>query len=69
MSAFLGDDGSVACQTVVNHLGQYSIWPAGREVPDGWRASGFSGTRDACLAHIDAVWPEPISAYSKYKGE
>ncbi|GAA3124876.1 MbtH family protein [Planomonospora corallina] len=49
---------------VVNHEEQYSIWPAGRELPDGWRAEGASGSREECLAHIERVWTDlrPLSA-------
>lgn len=48
---------------VVNHEEQYSIWTADREPPPGWRATGFTGTRDECLAHIEAVWTDlrPLS--------
>lgn len=41
---------------VLNEEEQYSIWLAERAIPPGWRASGFSGTKEACLAHIDATW-------------
>ena len=49
---------------VVNHEEQYSIWPEGRDLPDGWRLEGFSGSREECLAHIDRVWTDlrPLSA-------
>jgi MbtH protein len=48
---------------VLNHEEQYSIWPAGRELPAGWRGDGFSGLKDLCLAHIDEVWTDmrPLS--------
>lgn len=48
---------------VVNHEEQYSIWPADRELPDGWRAAGFTGDKEACLAHIEEVWTDmrPLS--------
>jgi MbtH protein len=48
---------------VVNHEEQYSIWPADREVPQGWTATGFAGPKDACLAHIAEVWTDmrPLS--------
>ncbi|GAA2853754.1 hypothetical protein GCM10010517_11630 [Streptosporangium fragile] len=51
-------------RVVVNHEEQYSIWPAGRELPDGWREEGVSGTKEECLAHIDRVWTDlrPLSA-------
>ena len=43
---------------VVNHEEQYSIWPAGRTCPAGWTETGFSGPKDACLAHIATVWTD-----------
>jgi MbtH protein len=27
-------------------------------VPEGWTATGFSGRKDACLAHIQEVWTD-----------
>lgn len=48
---------------VVNHEDQYSIWPAGRDIPLGWQADAFEGTRAECLAHIARVWTDmrPLS--------
>lgn len=48
---------------VVNHEEQYSVWPVDKPVPAGWRAAGFTGTRDECLAHVDEVWTDmrPLS--------
>ncbi len=48
---------------VLNDEEQYSIWWADRELPAGWRSSGFEGTRDECLAHIDEMWTDmrPLS--------
>jgi uncharacterized protein YbdZ (MbtH family) len=43
---------------VINHEDQYSIWPEGREIPLGWRATGMSGTKPECLAHVDKVWTD-----------
>ncbi|MEU8383606.1 MbtH family protein [Streptosporangium sp. NPDC048865] len=45
-------------RVVVNHEEQYSIWPDGRDIPDGWREEGVSGTKEDCLAHIDRVWTD-----------
>ena len=49
---------------VVNHEEQYSIWPADRPLPAGWRAAGKAGTRAECLAWIGEVWTDlrPLSA-------
>ena len=50
-------------RVVVNHEEQYSIWPADRDLPPGWRTDGFSGPEAGCLAHIDEVWTDmrPLS--------
>ena len=45
-------------KVVVNSEEQYSIWPADRENPPGWRDVGVSGPKDACLAHIEEVWTD-----------
>jgi MbtH protein len=36
--------------------GYYSIWPEGRDVPDGWELEGATGTEEECIAHVDRVW-------------
>ena len=36
---------------LVNDEGQYSLWPAFREPPAGWRRAG-AGARQACLDWI-----------------
>ncbi len=48
---------------VVNAEEQYSIWPAGRDIPAGWRAAGFEGEQAECLAFIDESWTDmrPLS--------
>ena len=48
---------------VVNDEEQYSIWFAGRDIPDGWRADGKRGMKAECLAYIDEVWTDmrPLS--------
>lgn len=43
---------------VSNHEEQYSLWPAGRELPLGWKAAGFDGTRAECLEHISKIWTD-----------
>ncbi len=57
------DDEDRIFQVVMNDEEQYSIWPAGREIPNGWRAVGPSGRKAECLAHIDEVWTDmrPLS--------
>ncbi|RAS00425.1 MbtH family protein [Cupriavidus alkaliphilus] len=48
---------------LVNHEEQYSIWPDYKAVPGGWRATGFSGNRQACLDYIERTWVDmrPLS--------
>lgn len=41
-----------------NDEGQYSIWPCDRELPAGWDETGFHGTRQECLDHIQSVWTD-----------
>lgn len=50
-------------QVVVNAEEQYSIWPAVKAVPPGWRAVGVTGPKQECLAHIEEVWTDmrPLS--------
>lgn len=57
-----GEDTTIY-QVVVNHEEQYSIWPAGRELPLGWKAAGKSGSKAECLEHINEVWTDmrPLS--------
>ncbi len=48
---------------VVNHEEQYSIWPAGRDLPLGWSDAGKSGPKAECLEYIKEVWTDmrPLS--------
>jgi MbtH protein len=43
-------------KVVVNTEEQYSIWPADRENPLGWRDGGFEGTKGECIAHVAQIW-------------
>ena len=42
---------------------QYSIWPAGRDIPAGWQEAGKTGPKAECLAYIKEVWTDmrPLS--------
>lgn len=50
-------------RVVVNDEQQYSIWPARKELPAGWRDVGFAGTRALALAYIAEAWTDlrPLS--------
>lgn len=54
---------SIVYKVVVNDEEQYSIWPAWRDLPAGWRAAGKEGLKDDCLAYITSVWTDmrPLS--------
>ncbi len=43
---------------VVNDEEQYSIWPADRELPLGWRDAGKHGLKPEVLAWIEEVWTD-----------
>jgi MbtH protein len=60
-------DDTTIYKVVVNHEEQYSIWPADRENPLGWRDAGKTGPQAECLAYILAPKrlcrsPTPICA-------
>ena len=54
-------------KVVVNHEKQYSIWPADKDNPLGWRDAGKSGSKADCLAYIEEVWTDmrPLSLRKK----
>lgn len=54
-------------KVVLNQEEQYSIWPAHRENPLGWRDSGTSGNKTECLTYIKQVWTDmrPLSLRKK----
>ena len=52
---------------VINHEEQYSIGPADREPPLGWKEVGKQGLKAECLAYIKDVWTDmrPLSLRQK----
>ncbi|WP_445638568.1 MbtH family protein [Nostoc sp. DSM 114161] len=50
-------------KVVVNYEEMYSIWPADRELPLGWKDAGKTGSKEECLAYIEEVWTDmrPLS--------
>ena len=54
-------------KVVMNQEEQYSIWPADRENPPGWKDEGKRGTKQECLSHIKNVWTDmrPLSLREK----
>jgi MbtH protein len=57
-------------EVVTNHEEQYSLWPADKALPAGWRAAGKSGPKAECLAFIEQVWTDmrPLSLRKKMDG-
>jgi MbtH protein len=43
---------------LINEEGQHSLWPAFKDVPEGWTIALKSGTRAACLEFIEKNWTD-----------
>jgi MbtH protein len=54
---------NIIYKVVINYEEQYSIWPADRENPVGWRDVGTQGLKQQCLDYIKEVWTDmrPLS--------
>lgn len=49
--------GEVTYYVVVeNEDNQYSIWPEGVDLPQGWKELSFKGTKQECLEYINETW-------------
>jgi MbtH protein len=58
-----GDDDTTIYTVVMNSEEQYSVWPAWKPIPAGWRAAGKTGEKQECLDWIKEVWTDmrPLS--------
>ena len=56
-------------KVVADRNGQYSIWPADRENPLGWKDVGKQGSRQECTDYIEEVWTDmrPLSLKQRTK--
>ena len=45
-------------QVLVNDEEQRSLWPLGKELPQGWRSEGKEGSRQECMDYVDTVWTD-----------
>jgi MbtH protein len=52
------EEDTTVYKVVVNHEEQYSIWPAHRDNPLGWRDAGKQGLKSECLGYIKDVWTD-----------
>lgn len=70
MSTSILDDDTAVFVVVLNHEEQYSIWPADREPPAGWRVEGTSGPKATCLARITELWTDmrPLGLRTRMAG-
>jgi MbtH protein len=61
------NDDQTIYKVVVNHEEQYSIWPANKEIPLGWKDAGKVGSKEECLEFIKEVWTDmrPLSLRKK----
>ena len=59
----MDEEDTTLYKVVVNHEGQYSIWPADRENALGWRDAGKTGRKTECLTYVGEVWTDmrPLS--------
>ncbi|WP_329030573.1 MULTISPECIES: MbtH family NRPS accessory protein [unclassified Streptomyces] len=66
-----GDEDTTTYAVVMNEEEQYSMWPADKEVPLGWKLEGKTGSRDECTEHIRAVWTDmrPLSLRRRMEQE
>lgn len=64
------DDNDTIYQVVINDEEQFSIWPADREPPDGWRATGPRSVKQECLDYIEENWTDmrPLSVRQQLDG-
>lgn len=60
------DDPAGTFSVLANAEEQHSLWPAGMDVPQGWRIVHGEDTRQGCLDYITANWTDlrPLSARS-----
>jgi MbtH protein len=56
---------------VINAELQYSMWPAGTDLPAGWKRVGKQGTKEECLEYIKSVWTDmrPLSLRDHKDGQ
>lgn len=52
------EDENAEYLVLINAEEQYSLWPAFRDIPAGWTATGPKGKRRECLDWIDKNWTD-----------
>jgi MbtH protein len=56
---------------LVNHEEQYALWLEYKDVPNGWRKAGKTGSKEECLKYVKAVWTDmrPLSIRQQMQGQ
>ncbi|MGB3443575.1 MAG: MbtH family protein [Actinophytocola sp.] len=52
------DDETSSFHVLVNDERQYSLWPSGIPVPEGWAVVLHDRPHTECLAHVESVWTD-----------
>lgn len=53
----MAESADTTFRVVLNTEGQYSIWPADREEPLGWKVLDKMGTQAECIEYIKGLQP------------
>ncbi len=60
-------------KVVVNLEEQYSVWPASKRIPLGWKDAGKEGNKEECLSYVKEVWvdmrPRSLKEVMNKKGD
>lgn len=60
---------TTAFNVVRNDQEQYSVWPAWRALPAGWKTVGDPAGREACLERIEELWTDMRPLALRQRGE
>jgi MbtH protein len=64
------EDPDASYRVLVNHEGQYSLWPASQPTPNGWSVAHDTDSRVSCLEYIEKNWTDmrPLSLINAQGG-
>jgi MbtH protein len=56
-------------KVLMNRDAKFSVWPASRAIPVGWRHAGMTALKPECFAFIKSMWGiKPPGSRSKAEG-
>ncbi|MEV6766728.1 MbtH family protein [Streptomyces sp. NPDC051105] len=58
------DDENGTYLVLTNAEGQFSLWPDGISVPDGWNVALTASSRADCLAFVEDRWTDIRPAHA-----